>query len=744
MIENFQNLPVINRMILNKVQREAVEYCNGPQLVFAGAGTGKTRVLTAKIAFLIEKGINPWQILAATFTNKSAGEMRQRVENLVNVSVDGLWIGTFHSLCARILRRECLNIDYTPSFTIYDRSDQISLLKKVLKNLEIDDRSMPPKQIHNAISKYKNLCLLPEDLQNSVKGYYEQEVLRVYKSYQEMLHKQQAMDFDDLLMQTVLIFRKNENVLLKYRNMFKYVLVDEYQDTNYTQFLFLKMLVGNNNKIFVVGDDDQSIYGWRGAQIENILSFERQYPDTKVFKLEQNYRSTKHILDFANAAIMDNKIRASKKLWTDRTSGEKVILTRYRDNRQEAESIAKKICSINDTKTMLGEIAILFRTNAQSRSFEEAFRKHRIPYVLVGGTGFYERAEVKDCIAYLRLIINPCDDESFGRIMNVPARGLGDKARDTLIQSSRKLNCSMLEALMRSDISALGSRYQKGFSDLKSLFEILIEMEKSGESPDEILKQLLHFSGYMDMLTSLNTEEASARIENINELINALTIWSSEGQNRKLSSFLEEISLVSDVDCWEKKENSVNLMTLHCAKGLEFKHIFLVGLEDGIIPSRQNFDDDSAIEEERRLFYVGLTRAMENLECSYVDYRWRFGDLLPSTQSRFLNTIPSELYNYIDSSIFIENGSNGFKPRFETETREKPQKKRKVFNDPGFDDFSQDTIEFRMGQHVKHKTYGRGRILSISGFGDDMKLTVLFNNGSRKKLMAKFANFESV
>jgi DNA helicase-2/ATP-dependent DNA helicase PcrA len=269
-------------------------------------------------------------------------------------------------------------------------------------------------------------------------------------------------------------------------------------------------------------------------------------------------------------------------------------------------------------------------------------------------------------------------------------------------------------------------------------------MEKSGESPDEILKQLLHFSGYMDMLTSLNTEEASARIENINELINALTIWSSEGQNRKLSNFLEEISLVSDVDCWEKKENSVNLMTLHCAKGLEFKHIFLVGLEDGIIPSRQNFDDDSAIEEERRLFYVGLTRAMENLECSYVDYRWRFGDLLPSTQSRFLNSIPSELYNYIDSSVFIENGSNGFKQRFETKTREKPQKKQKGFNDPGFEDFSQDTIEFRMGQHVKHKTYGRGRILSISGFGDDMKLTVLFNNGSRKKLMAKFANFESV
>lgn len=744
MIENFQNLPVINRMVLNKIQREAVEYCKGPQLVFAGAGTGKTRVLTAKIAFLIEKGINPWQILAATFTNKSAGEMRLRVENLVNVSVDGLWIGTFHSLCARILRRECINIDYTPSFSIYDRSDQISLMKKVLKKLEIDDRSMPPKQIHNAISKYKNLCLLPEDLQNNAKGYYEQEVLRVYKSYQEMLHKQQAMDFDDLLMQTVLIFRKNENVLHKYRNMFKYVLVDEYQDTNYTQFLFLKMLVGNNNKIFVVGDDDQSIYGWRGAQIENILSFEQQYPDTKVFKLEQNYRSTKHILDFANAAIMDNKIRASKKLWTDQASGEKVIVTRYRDNRQEAESIAKKICSITAAKTMPGEIAILFRTNAQSRSFEEAFRKNKIPYVLVGGTGFYERAEVKDCIAYLRLIINPRDDESFGRIMNVPARGLGDKARDTLIQCSGKMNCSMLEALMRSDISALGSRYQKGFSDLKSLFEILIEMEKSGESPDEILKQLLHFSGYMDMLTSLNTEEASARIENINELINALTIWSSEGQNRKLSNFLEEISLVSDVDCWEKKENSVNLMTLHCAKGLEFKHIFLVGLEDGIIPSRQNFDDDSAIEEERRLFYVGLTRAMENLECSYVDYRWRFGDLLPSTQSRFLNSIPSELYNYIDSSVFIENGSNGFKQRFETKTREKPQKKQKGFNDPGFEDFSQDTIEFRMGQHVKHKTYGRGRILSISGFGDDMKLTVLFNNGSRKKLMAKFANFESV
>lgn len=752
-------LPIIDRMVLNKVQREAVEYCDGPQLVFAGAGTGKTRVLTAKIAFLIENGFNPWNILAATFTNKSAGEMKKRVEDLVNVPAEGLWIGTFHSLCARILRRESGSINYIPSFTIYDSSDQLSTIKKVLKSLDIDDRSMPPKQVHNIISRYKNQCLLPSDLESTVKGYFEEEVLRVYKAYQEMLFKQQAMDFDDLLMQTVILFRKNESVLLKYQNLFKYILVDEYQDTNYAQFLFLKMLVGGRKHIFVVGDDDQSIYGWRGALVKNILSFEHEYPTTKVFKLEQNYRSTKYILDFANAAIAENKIRASKKLWTDQTSGEKVAVSRYRDNRQEAEIIAQKIRTITSGKTTLGEIAILFRTNAQSRSFEEALRKNKIPYILVGGIGFYERAEVKDCMAYLRLIVNQCDDESFYRIMNLPARGLGDKARDALAECAGKMNSSMLETLLKCDIPSLGNRYQKGFSDLRSLFELLIEMEKKGDSPDEILKQVLHLSGYMDMLSSLDTEEASGKIENINELVNALTIWSNEKKDAKLSEFLEEISLVSDIDSWEKNETSVNLMTLHCAKGLEFKCVFLAGLEEGIIPSRQNFDDESAVEEERRLFYVGATRAMERLECSHVDYRWRFGDLLPSSPSRFLNSIPEELYTFNDNTVVVEEAPvNRFKKtvQFEPSGAKKgePQKygnakygSAKYGNsrrDDMFDDFSQETVEYRMGQQVNHKTYGRGKILSISGFGDDMKLTVLFNNGARKKLMAKFANFESV
>jgi DNA helicase-2/ATP-dependent DNA helicase PcrA len=395
------------------------------------------------------------------------------------------------------------------------------------------------------------------------------------------------------------------------------------------------------------------------------------------------------------------------------------------------------------------DVAVLFRTNAQSRSFEEAFRKLKIPYVLVGGTGFYERAEIKDCLAYLRLIVNQKDNIGFDRICNVPARGLGEKAREALVTYAMERKCSLLEALLVCDIPSLGNRYQKGFTDLKATFELLIDLEKSDESPHEILLQMLQLSGYMDMLTSEESEDAHGRIENINELVNALAMWSRENEGKRLSNFLEEVSLVSDIDSWDKKESAVNLMTLHCAKGLEFKLVFLVGLEDGILPSRQNFDDESKLEEERRLLYVGATRAMEKLECSHVDQRWRFGDLIPSGPSRFLSSIPGALYAFKDCSNYFGQipapqerlRQVGIKPSSPTvESRSSAPKQAA----PVYDDFNQDNVEFRMGQHVHHKIYGRGRILSISGFADDMKLTVLFNDGTRKKLMAKFANFDSI
>ena len=623
---NFSNKSsVLDRTVLNSVQRDAVLYDDGPQLVFAGAGTGKTRVLTAKIAFLIEKGYHPAQIFAATFTNKAAREMKQRVENLTGIPANGLWIGTFHSLCARILRRECSHIGYMPSFTIYDSSDQLTLIKKILKSFDIDDRSMPPRQILSIISSHKSACTPPETLEGVIKGFFDQELLRIYKAYQKSLFDQQAMDFDDLLANTVYLFRKCPEVLGRYETLFKYILVDEYQDTNTAQFLFLKFLSRNHGRIFAVGDDDQSIYGWRGAKIENILSFEQQFPDTKIFKLEQNYRSTKAILDFANATIIGNQYRTSKMLWTERGSGETVIVKNFRDDRQEADNVADRIGQLTG-KYRGNDMAILFRTNAQSRTFEDALRKRKIPYVLVGGTSFYERAEIKDCLAYLKLLVNQKDDLSFERIYNVPARGLGDKARDAIAGIAAQRQSSMLGALLSVDIAGLGSRYVKGFSELKEIFELLIDLDKQKESPADIIKQMLQLSGYVDMLTAEESEEASGRLENINELVNALTFWSNENPDKGLSDFLEEVTLATDVDRTEFKDNAVSLMTLHSAKGLEFKIVFLVGLEDGIIPSRQNFDDEAKIEEERRLLYVGITRSMEILECSHVEPKmeiWR-------------------------------------------------------------------------------------------------------------------------
>lgn len=740
---------LLDRMVLNTVQREAVVYNDGPQLVFAGAGTGKTRVLTAKIAYLIEQGIYPHQIFAATFTNKAAREMRSRVEDLINMPANGLWIGTFHSMCARILRKECKHIGYVSTFTIYDSDDQVSLIKKVLKGLDIDDRSMQPRQILHTISHYKNACVTPQKLESTISGFYEQEVLRVYKAYQKALKDQQAMDFDDLLSNTVYLFMQNADVLEQYRKNFRYVLVDEYQDTNAAQFRLIKLLSEVHGHIFAVGDDDQSIYGWRGAQIENILSFEREFPDTRIFKLEQNYRSTKLILNFANSAIIENKVRASKQLWTDRSGGDPVTVARYRDDRQEADSVAEKIQSGITGKTRGGDIAILFRTNAQSRPFEDALRKRKIPYILVGGTSFYERAEIKDCLAYLRLLVNPKDEISFDRIFNVPARGLGDKAREVLGQLAAEKKVSQVEALLAADIPTLGNRYQKGFTDFRETYILLTDMLQQKEPPHEIVKQMLHLTGYVDMLTVEDTEESAGRLENINEFVNAIVFWSRENPDKVLSDFLEEVTLVSDVDSWEQKDNAVNLMTMHCAKGLEFKQVFLVGIEEGILPSRQNFDDESKIEEERRLLYVGSTRAMERLECSYVNQRWRFGDLLPSAPSRFLTAIPESLYTYQDNSSFfgvaprvLPQDLNRAQKGQPSQSQTAPNKSRQQSAPPEFDDFSQDTVEFRMGQYVRHKVYGRGRILSISGFGEDMKLTVLFNDGARRKLMAKFANLD--
>jgi DNA helicase II / ATP-dependent DNA helicase PcrA len=729
---------VTGRVVLNKVQQEAVVYDDGPQLVFAGAGTGKTRVLTAKIAFIIQdKNVYPNHIFAATFTNKAAREMQNRVQSITGIPCAGLWIGTFHSLCARILRREATRLGYIPAFSIYDADDQLSLVKKTAKELGLDERTMPPRTLLHAISKYKNACLSPDELEQRQGSFFEQELVRVYKGYQKKLMQNQAMDFDDLITNCVYLFRKHPDVLAAYNKLFKYVLVDEYQDTNRSQFYLVKLLAEAHGNIFVVGDDDQSIYGWRGAELANILSFEKVFPGTKTFKLEQNYRSVPAILNFANAAIAPNSYRAPKQLWSGRKDSHPVLVVRYRDDRQEADTVGDRIQQRINNGTKAGDIAVLYRTNAQSRLFEESLRKRKVPYVLVGGTGFYERREIKDCLAYLRLLANPMDDVSCNRILNVPARGLGEKARETLATAARTAGRSMLQVVLDSTTDYGMGRGNKGVEELRTIFSLLIDMNNDKEPPHEILRQMLTLTGYMDLLEEEDSEDAQNRSENISELMNALASWSEDNPDKDLAAFLEEISLASDVDTWHKKDEMVNLMTLHCAKGLEFKAIYFVGCEDGILPSRQNFDDESKIEEERRLFYVGITRAMDALEVSWVDQRWRFGSVIVMPQSRFVAPIAPELYQYSDMSVVVDA-----REVFRAQSRRQEQKNIRTTREPEHDDFSQETVQYRVGQHVMHKLYGRGEILNLSGFGVDMRMTVLFSDGARRKMMARFADFD--
>jgi Superfamily I DNA and RNA helicases len=739
MISPLAASPVTSKVILNNVQQEAVVYPEGPQLVFAGAGTGKTRVLTAKIAYLIQhKGFAPNHIFAATFTNKAAGEMKRRVEEITGIPCSGLWIGTFHSLCARILRREAARIGYIPSFSIFDKDDQLALIKKTAKDLAIDERTMPPRGLLQAISKYKNACIPPDEVEGKQGNFFEQELFRTYKEYQKNLLQQQAMDFDDLIANCVYLFQAHKDTLAYYQGMFKHVLVDEYQDTNRSQFYLVKLLALAHRNIFVVGDDDQSIYGWRGAEIDNILSFERVFPGTAIFKLEQNYRSTQAILGFANAAIAPNSVRADKHLWTARQGGGKVTVTRYRDDRQEAETIGDKIKRLLNNGTKGGDIAVLFRTNAQSRLFEDSMRKRRLPYVLVGGMSFYERREIKDCCAYLRLLVNPMDDISCSRILNVPARGIGDKAREILTDLARQTGRSLLQVVLDDQADYAGIRAVKGIEELRTVFLLLGDLYSQHETPQEILQQMLTITGYMNMLEDEDSEEAQARLENINELMNALATWSMDNPDKGFSEFLEEISLATDVDKWKKSDDTVNLMTLHCAKGLEFKTVFIAGCEDGILPSRQNFDDDEKIAEERRLFYVGSTRAMDVLEVSCADQRWRFGSVIPMGMSRFIEVIAPELYHLVDMSAFVEMQEHV------PHAQKTAIKTLRAASPMAHDDFSQETVQYRVGQHVLHKLYGQGEILSISGFGIDMRMTVLFSDGSRRRMMAKFADFEHV
>jgi DNA helicase-2/ATP-dependent DNA helicase PcrA len=716
---------------LNPAQREAVDYCSGPLLVLAGAGSGKTRVLTYRIAYLIGvKKIKPWKILAVTFTNKAAGEMKERVEKLLGKAGIGVWVSTFHSWCAQTLRREAHHIGYNRNFSIYDQDDQRSIIKKCLEEMEISPKKLSPDAIGNRISSAKDKLINWQDFSSQTEDFFEENVARVYQIYQNKLEQANALDFDDLIMKTVELFRDQPQVLERYQNRFEHILVDEYQDTNHAQYVLVNLLASKNKKICVVGDEDQSIYGWRGADINNILDFEKDYPDAKVIKLEQNYRSTQVILDAAGSVVRNNQSRKGKTLYTKMEGGERVRLLVLENEHQEAEVLVNRIQQLAQQDDFsLSDFVILYRTNAQSRVLEQKLRDNGIPYVIVGGLRFYERKEVKDILAYLKVLVNPKDDLSLRRIINVPTRGIGAQTVARMDRFRLSSNISLLEIMKNTDsIEGLSPRSKKligSFSRMLDEFGALKEKLPA----DELAEQIAERTGYLGELRKEKTVEAENRIENVKELINAISEFYERSEQPTLEGFLEEVSLITDIDLWDKTKDAVTLMTLHAAKGLEFRNVFIAGLEEGLFPLSRSLESLSELEEERRLFYVGMTRAKERLYLSYALQRRRFADMM-NLRSRFLDEIPEKFLEVEDYANY-QRDSLGKVDLDRVES---------FFNDVKSDYDSM----LQVGTRVIHSHWGEGKIVYREGAGENLTLIVIFRGGIRKKLMAKYAELEIV
>ncbi|MBO8126261.1 MAG: DNA helicase PcrA [Firmicutes bacterium] len=722
---------------LNPQQKEAVTYGDGPLLVLAGAGSGKTRVLTHRIAYLIaERGVSPANILAVTFTNKAAGEMKERVEKLLGYSAERIWVSTFHSACVRILRADGAKNGLDPHFVIYDSSDQIALVKEVLKELNINDKNFPPRSLLEAISKAKNELKTPEEYSSQAGDFWEQQVERVYKRYQERLKENKALDFDDLIMETTLLFKEQPYVLDYYQERFRYLLVDEYQDTNKAQYELVKLLAAKYRNLCVVGDDNQSIYGWRGADIENILAFERDYPDAKVIKLEQNYRSTGTILDAANSLIQYNIARTDKKLWTDRGRGEPIKVYWAADERDEARYVVEEIAKLQREGYRNQDMAILYRTNAQSRPFEEAFLYAGIPYQVVGSLRFYDRKEIKDIIAYLRVIYNPADNISLQRIINVPKRGIGAATYAKLEQLAAERGQSVYDALLdiaKGKVDFPGRTQQK-------LVEFVTFMEqlraKQEETPlTSLVEELLELSGYRAELQQTKDEHAKGRLENISEFLSATQQYDRELPGEGVGLFLEQLALLSDPDTYDEGDDSVTLMTLHSAKGLEFPVVFLAGLEEGIFPHARSIWEMEQLEEERRLCYVGVTRAQERLYLTSAGRRTIFGTTENRLPSRFLEEIPGELKEEIRSPAL--GGRISVKSSAKPEPRAAAG--QSIYRKP-----TSQPAGFVPGQKVVHTKWGTGTVVKVDGQGPDAVLVVAFPGEGVKKLLAGFAPLKNV
>ena len=717
---------------LNKEQQQAVQHTEGPLLILAGAGSGKTKVLTVRVAYLLAQGVNPYEILAITFTNKAAKEMKSRVEGLVGDVANRIWLSTFHSFCAKFLRFEIDSfLGYNSNFTIYDTSDSQAVIKAALKALNLDDKYYPVGAMIAAISDAKNQLLFASDFRKQARDFYQQKVADVYEYYERELRKNNALDFDDLLLVAVKLLQSNAAVLDKYSHRFRYVMIDEYQDTNHAQYLLAKLLASHWKNIAVVGDADQSIYAWRGADIQNILDFEKDYPNCTSIKLEQNYRSTKIILDAANAVIDNNEGRPEKNLWTDKTEGAKIQHFTAQSEHEEAAFIGDTIAKKHDIHGVpYGDMAILYRTNAQSRVLEEALIKRALPYTMVGGTKFYDRKEIKDVLAYLRVLYNPFDDLSLLRIINVPKRSIGATTVAKLQDYARANGTSLFMTLTQLHlVDTIKGKTKEKLEEFGILiFTLVAEMED--KTVLDILESILDRTGYLAQLEESTDPQDQARAENIGELLSVAKDFQDTNPTGTVEDFLEQVALVNDVDSFEQEESKVTLMTLHAAKGLEFPIVFLGGLEEGLFPHSRTLMNPEEIEEERRLAYVGITRAEKELYISNATTRTVFGRTSSYLPSRFIDEIPEELVDGLRAKRKVPDDIKRHVPQHMSVTS-RPVTKPIVRNEV--------IADWNIGDTAIHSKWGNGKVINVAGEGAGMKLTIEFPTQGVRVVMAKFA-----
>jgi DNA helicase II / ATP-dependent DNA helicase PcrA len=736
--------PQLDLEALNPEQQEAVDWPGGPLLIFAGAGSGKTRVITYRIARLIREGVHPARILAVTFTNKAAREMKERVEALVGDTAKQMWIGTFHSVCSKILRIDGKAIGLEPTFVIYDDGDQLSLIREIFKAKNIDDRSIQPRAVLNEISSAKEKLLTPEKYAERATGFFERIAADVYKSYNSLLRKANALDFDDILFYTVRLLEQRQDVLEKYQERFLHVLVDEYQDVNFAQYQIVHNVSGKHRNIVVVGDDDQSIYAWRGADVSLILRFGSDHPDAKIVKLERNYRSTKNILAAANAVIQKNRSRAAKRLWTENDEGAAITVTQAGTEQDEGMMVADAILKdVRVGRRKYGDFAVLYRTNAQSRVMEEAFLTTRIPHVLIGGQRFYERKEIKDMIAYLRLTFNRRDDVSLRRVLNTPPRGIGAGGMAHIETYAAEHDIPLFESLKAQDVQA--AMQKKSASGVRSF---LSAIEQAGDIAEQgpvspVLRSLLTNSGYVDMLKTENSQDAVSRLENLQELLNVTAEYDATSEDPSLAGFLESVSLVADVDNLTEGGDAVTLMTLHSAKGLEFPVVFMVGLEEGVFPHSRSLGSDAELEEERRLCYVGMTRAREELHLVHAHRRSLYGQPNFNRKSRFLEDLPNELLDTLGHSGYALPPQRTSVYQERSGAYSVPER-RAVVESPSPLRSPSWKPPFEVGQRVRHAKFGIGVVVACNPIRDDVEVTVAFPGVvGVKKLVQKLAKLEA-